>query len=228
MVTLEPKHGKSIPPIEAQDITVSQGRDKRPITSLTALPFDQGTTQLILLIDDSARGTFDTEINTLKQFVNSQPPNVQVAVAYMRNGMAAFTSQFTSNHASAANSIRVSLGAGGADVSPYDSLADAIKHWPNAGAQRKVAIMISSGIEGTRGGYAPDNMYVNAGITLPRRQALLCIRSTVRVSDTVDIACGVQPGARTSFRSCRTKRGARCTPLVLAPPCPSNPSCSRS
>ncbi len=88
VVTLEPKHGKTIPPIEQQDITVSEAGDKRPVTSLTPLPLGQGSTQLMLLIDDSARGTFDTEVNTLKQFINSLPPDVEVAVAYMRNGMA--------------------------------------------------------------------------------------------------------------------------------------------
>src|SRR5579875_1517445 len=94
VVTLEPKHGKTIPPIEAQDITVQEGRDKRPVTGFVPLG-ENPSTQLLLLIDDSARGTFDTEINTLKQFVNALPANTEVAVAYMRNGMASYTSNFT-------------------------------------------------------------------------------------------------------------------------------------
>lgn len=173
VVTLEPKHGKTIPPVEPQDITVAQGRDKRPSTSLTLLPWGQASTQLMLLIDDSARGTFDTEINTLKQFVNALPANTEVAVAYMRNGMAAYTSNFTRDHATAANSIRLSFGSGGADVSPYDSLSDVAKHWPQPGAQRKVVIMISSGIEGLGGGLAPDNPYVNAGIASAQKAGLV-------------------------------------------------------
>lgn len=173
LVTLEPKHGKTIPPVEQQDITVSEGRDKRPITSLTPMPLQQGTTQLMLLIDDSARGTFDTEINTLKQFVNALPPNVEIAVAYMRNGMAAYTSEFTRDHAAAANSIRVAFGPGGADVSPYDSLTDAAKKWPQTGAQRKAVIMISSGVEALGGGLAPDNPYVNAGIQSAQKAGIV-------------------------------------------------------
>ncbi len=172
VVTLEPKHGKTIPPIEQQDITVAEGRDKRPVTSLTPLPLGQGNMQLMLLIDDSARGTFDTEIGTLKQFVNGLPPNTEVAVAYMRNGMAAYTSPFTRDHAAAANSIRVSFGPGGADVSPYDSLTDAAKKWPKPGAQRKVVVMISSGIEALGGGFSSDNPYVNAGIGAAQKAGL--------------------------------------------------------
>ncbi len=162
VVTIEPKHAKTAPPIEAPDILVKQGKDQRPVTGLTSL--SNADTQLMLLIDDSARGTFDTEIGTLKQFINSLPSNFEVAVAYMRNGMADTTQNFTRDHAAAANGIRVALGPGGADVSPYDSLTDAIRKWPQSEAQRKEVLMISSGIEALGGGYSPDNPYVNAGI----------------------------------------------------------------
>lgn len=161
VITLEPKRGKSIPPVEPQDINVQEGRDKRPVTGLVPL---QGKMQLMLLIDDSARGTFDTEINTLKQFVNALPADTEVAVAYMRNGMAQMTAPFTRDHAAAANGIRVAMGPGGADVSPYDSLSDAIKRWPQSGAERKEVVMISSGIEALGGGWDPENPYVDAGI----------------------------------------------------------------
>jgi hypothetical protein len=163
VITLEPRRGKTIPAIEQQDITVRQDREKRAVTALTPLG-EQAKTQLLLMIDDSARGTFDTEIRTLKSFVNALPPSYEVGIAYMRNGIADFTQQFTTDHAAAANAIRVAMGPGGADVSPYDSLTDAVKKWPNAGAQRKEVVMISSGIEGLGGGYYPDNPYVNAGI----------------------------------------------------------------
>src|SRR5579875_1160417 len=172
VVTLEPKHGKTIPPVEAQDITVQENRDKRPVTGFVPLG-ENPSTQLLLLIDDSARGTFDTEINTLKQFINDLPSNTQVGVAYMRNGMAAFTQQFTNDHAAAANSIRVAYGPGGADVSPYDSLTDAVKHWPTAPADRKVVVMISSGVEALGGGWEPENPYVNAGIVSAQKAGLI-------------------------------------------------------
>jgi hypothetical protein len=171
VVTLEPRRGKTIPPIDAQDISVSERGGKRPVTAL--VPVGQAPMQLMLLIDDSARSTFDTEIGTLKQFVNSLPPTTEVAVAYMRNGLAAITQNFTRDHTAAANAIRIALGPGGADVSPYDSLTDAVKKWPQMGAQRKEIIMISSGIEGLGGGYMPENPYVNAGIESAQKEGLV-------------------------------------------------------
>lgn len=164
IATLEPRRGKTIPPVETADIQVREGRDHRPVTEFVTLQGEQGKLQLMLLIDDSARSTFDTEISVLKHFVNSLPPEADVAVAYMRNGMADVIANFTRDHASAANAIRLVMGPGGADVSPYDSLTDAIKKWPNTGAARKEVVMISSGIEALGGGYYPDNPYVNAGI----------------------------------------------------------------
>jgi|SRR5579863_9165283 len=161
-ITLEPKHGKTIPPVEAHDLQVKEAGDPRPIEQLT--PLANSGMQLLLLIDDSARGTFDTEIPTLKQFIMSLPANFEVGVAYMRNGMAAMTANYTRDHAAAANAIRIAFGPGGADVSPYDSLTDAVKKWPTNDGESKEVIMISSGIEGLGGGWNPDNPYVDAGI----------------------------------------------------------------
>jgi VWFA-related protein len=162
VVTVEPRRGKTIPNVEPQDILVRQGKERRPVTGLA--PLTNADTQLLIMIDDSARSSFDTEINTLKQFINSLPPNFEVGVGYMRNGMTDMTQNFTRDHSAAANSIRIPFGPGGADVSPYDSLTDAVNKWPQSGAQRKEVLMISSGIEGLGGGFYSDNPYVNAGI----------------------------------------------------------------
>lgn len=171
VVTAEPKRGRTIPPLYANDITVKEGRDKRTILSLT--PLNDSNLQLLLMIDDSAAESFNTEIPTLKKFVLALPSSTEVAVGYMRSGMTELTSTFTQDHAAAANSIRLALGPGGADVSPYDSLTDAIKKWPATGAKRREIIMISSGIEGLGGGLAPENPYVNAGIASAQKAGIV-------------------------------------------------------
>lgn len=173
VVTLEPKRGKTIPPIEQQDLAVSEGNDRRPITGLVPLSGERSRMQLLLLLDDSAASSIDTEIQTLKQFVTSLPSSTEVAIGYMRNGMTQLTQNFTADHAAAAKAVRVVLGSGGADVSPYDSLSDAIKRWPQDRAERREVIMISSGIEGLGGGYTSDNPYVNKGIKDAQRAGVI-------------------------------------------------------
>ncbi len=171
VVTAEPKRGKTIPPLYAEDVTVKQGRDKRSVVSVT--PLNDAKLQLLLMIDDSAAESFNTEIRSLKDFVMALPPNAEVGVGYMRNGMTQMTSNFTPDHAAAANSIRLAVGPGGADVSPYDSLKDAIKKWPQTDAKRREVVMISSGIEGLGGGFGSDNPYVNAGIQLAQKAGVV-------------------------------------------------------
>jgi hypothetical protein len=143
------------------------------VTGLLPLEGNHAGMQLLLLLDDSASSSIDTEIATLKQFVNSLPSSTEVAIGYMHNGMAQLTQNFTADHSAAANSIRVVMGPGGADVSPYDSLSDAIRHWPQQRAERREVIMISSGIEGLGGGYTSDNPYVNRGIEDAQRAGVV-------------------------------------------------------
>ncbi len=163
IVTAEARHGKAIPEIQAQDLRVTEGRNSLQVDSLT--PIGDAPMQLALLIDNSAGSGFGTELNTIKQFIQNLPPSTQIAVGYMRNGMADYTQQFTADHAAAANAVRLSEGFAGADVSPYDSLSDAVKKWPTApDIQRREVVMITSGIEGLGGGLAPENPYVNKSI----------------------------------------------------------------
>jgi len=173
VVTAEAKKGKQLPTLQAADVSVREGKDKRPITGLTPLGQNGGTMDLLLLLDDSARGSFDTQINTLKQFVKALPPTTSIGIGYMRNGTNQMVANFTRDHASAANSIRLVIGSAGADVSPYDSLSDAIKRWPASGAERREVIMISSGLESLGGGFTSDNPYVNKGIADAQRAGVV-------------------------------------------------------
>jgi len=172
VVTAEARRGRTIPTLEPQDVQVTERGDIRPVTGLVPSKGDHAGLQLLVLIDDSARSSFGTEIPTLKQFVTSLPPGAEVGIGYMRNGMTQMVSNFTADHAAAAKSIRLAMGPGGADVSPYDSLSDAIKKWPQGQARREV-VMISSGIEGLGGGFTSDNPYVNAGITSAQKAGVV-------------------------------------------------------
>ncbi len=170
IVTVEPKHGASIPPLSAEDVSVKQGHDRCHVAALD--PLQETKLQLLLLIDNSASSNFDSQLGELKQFITSLPENVEVGVSYMQNGLAKVSSSFTANHVAAANALRVAVGWGGADVSPYDSLADAVKKWPS-GSERREVIMICSGIEGLGGGLPPENPYVNAGIQAAQKGGIV-------------------------------------------------------
>src|SRR5258707_8084696 len=113
---------------------------------------------LAVLIDDSLDSNIASQWNDLKAFLDSQPNNTYVLVAYARNGAAVVAQDFTNDHELAAKALRLPLGSNGAFGSPYLALLDLMKRWP-ASADRHSILLISSGIDYFRGGFdirSPD------------------------------------------------------------------------
>jgi hypothetical protein len=113
---------------------------------------------LAVLIDDSLDSNIASQWNDLKAFLDSQPNNTYVLVAYARNGAAVVAQDFTNDHELAAKALRLPLGSSGAFGSPYLALLDLMKRWP-ASADRRSVLLISSGIDYFRGGFdlrSPD------------------------------------------------------------------------
>ena len=68
----------------------------------------------------------------------------------MRNGTVQIAQHLTSDHAQAANALRLPLGSSGAYGSPYLSVTDLMKRWPESSNRREV-LMITDGIDRFRG-----------------------------------------------------------------------------
>jgi hypothetical protein len=157
VVSVEPKHGNEIPQITQQDVIVTQGRDRRPVTNWLPATGDRAGLALAILIDDSAGLSFDTQIEDLRAFIGEQAPTTLVAVGYMQNGTVYLAHNFTQDHAAAAKSLRLTQGFGGPEPSPYFSLSDFIKKWPsNPATPRREVLMITPGIDAFYGGGYPD------------------------------------------------------------------------
>jgi len=139
------------PPIKKEDIQLFQSKER-----LQVADWKRGETLFVaILIDDSLDQEVASQWNDLKAFITSQPESTYVAVAYSRNGAAAVAQDFTNDHALAAKALRIPLGSGGAYSSPYLSVQDWIKRWPDHGGDRRSIIMISSGVDYFRGGFDP-------------------------------------------------------------------------
>ena len=154
------------------ELNLREEKEVRPVIAVKPAGRNGAGMQLLLLIDDSARPSFGTQLQALKQFVSALPNSTEIAIGYMRNGTNQMVAQFTRDHQAAAGALRLAMGAPGADVSPYDSLSDAIKHWPSGDVERRQVIMISSGIEGLGGGYSSENPYVSRGIEDAQRAGI--------------------------------------------------------
>lgn len=146
VVTVEARHGMNPPPVDRQDVMVYEGKTRDSVTGWTPAKDENAGLELFILLDDSASATLATQFEDIRQFINSQPPTTKVGIAYMQNGTAQIAQQLTADHTQAAKSLRLPMGIGGANASPYFSLVDLIKRWPAASPRREV-LMISDGID---------------------------------------------------------------------------------
>jgi len=138
-------------PLKKEDVELYQGRERKQVAD-----WRRGDTLFIaILIDESLETQVANQWSDLKSFIQAQPSNTYIAVAYARNGSAMVAQDFTNDHELAAKALRIPIGNESAFTSPYLSLQDWLKRWPSQGGDRRSIIMLSSGIDYFRGGFDP-------------------------------------------------------------------------
>jgi len=163
LVTVEPKHGSNVPVITRDGVMVHQGKDRDQVTDWTPAQGDRAALELFILIDDDANTSLGSQLEDIRQFINAQPSTTKIGVAYMQNGIARVAQEPTSDHAQAAKALRLPMGAGGANASPYFSLSDLVKKWPT-GAERREVLMVSDGIDRYYGEGDLEDPYLQAAL----------------------------------------------------------------
>jgi VWFA-related protein len=156
--------GEGVTEVPKQTITAYENRKEQDVTGWVPLRGPRAGLQLVLLLDDSSRGTLGLQLNDLSKFVAALPPTTQVAIGYMRNGTAAMVQNFTTDHEQAAKAFRLPTGSAGINGSPYFCLSDLVKRWPDKNANvRREVIMVTDGVDRYSGAhFDPENPYVRA------------------------------------------------------------------
>jgi hypothetical protein len=150
-------------------VIVTQGKQRDQVISLEPLLNSPAGVQVFVLIDDSlSTSDLGAKLNDIRQFITAQPASVQVGVAYMRNGTALVAQNPTNDHAVAAKALRLPTGESAGGASPYFSLGELLKHWPQTNAARQV-IMISDGVDPYWDSFSLDDPYVNEAIAQAQR-----------------------------------------------------------
>src|SRR5579864_1758097 len=146
VVTVEPHKGKTAPVVNREDVMVYEGKDRDQVIDWIPTQGDHGALELFLLLDDSSNINLGSQLDELRQFINRQPPTTRIGVAYMQNGIARIEQNLTDDHALAAKALRLPMGIGGANASPYFSLSDLAKRWPPDNVRHAV-FMVTDGID---------------------------------------------------------------------------------
>jgi hypothetical protein len=163
VVTAEPKKGNEVPTINREEVMVYEGKERDTVTDWIPLQGDHAALELFILLDDSSSESLGTQLNDLRQFINNQPPTTQIGIAYMQNGIARVAQNLTNDHAQAAKALRLPMGIGGANASPYFSLSDLVKRWPESPVRREV-LMVTDGIDRLYGIGDTQDPYLEAAI----------------------------------------------------------------
>ncbi len=146
VVTVEARHGSDVPTIQKEDVMVYQGRDRVKTVDWIPLQGDRAALELFLLLDDAAGSSLGSQLEDLRKFINAQPAATRIGVGYMRDGTVQIVQNLTEDHNQAAKSLRLPIGIAGVNASPYFSVSDLIKRWPEAPVRREI-VMISDGID---------------------------------------------------------------------------------
>jgi hypothetical protein len=163
VVTVEARHGSEVPVINREDVMVYEGHDRDTVTDWVPAQGDHAALELFVVLDDGSSWSVGRELDELRHFIDAQPDSAKVGLAYMQNGSAKIVQNLTTDHALAAKALRLPLGIPGINASPYLSLSELIKHWPETTARREVLI-VTDGIDPYYGGGNMQDPYLDAAI----------------------------------------------------------------
>jgi len=152
------------PPLTRRDINAFSGNTKLNVIDWVSAQGTQAPLQLAIVIDNSANQLgVATQLRDLAGFISLQSKTTAVGVFYATNGTVQTASDFSTEHAAVAKSLRVPFGLrSGESPSTYVSLSDLIRnHWRASGVRREV-LLISSGVDRLDRG--PQSPYVAAAI----------------------------------------------------------------
>jgi hypothetical protein len=140
-----------LPPLIKEDVKVKQGKTMYRVTQLIPARDQAAGLQLMILIDETLNiQAVGNNLTDLKEFVKAQPPTAAIAIGYMANAGVNVVQQFTADHETAANAIRLPRGGLSTMDSPYLSLISLVKGWPKQNIRREV-LMITDGIDRLHG-----------------------------------------------------------------------------
>lgn len=139
---------KPAPAIPQEDVTAFSNSTRLHVTSWVPAQGQNSRLQLAILIDNDIRSSMiGQQLQEIANFINAQPASTSIGIFYAQNGAANPTVPFTTDHAAAANSLRLTMGRQGGSPSIYLSLADLASHWPASGSTRREALVIGSGFD---------------------------------------------------------------------------------
>ena len=107
---------------------------------------------LAVLIQDDLVSRVGNELRETGEFIRTLPAGSSVMVAYVRAGSLQVRQPFTTDLDAAARALRIPVGSTSASpYNPYVQLRDAVKLFPAGGENRGAVLLVSDGLDTSRG-----------------------------------------------------------------------------
>ena len=146
LVTVLGTRGENPPEVKREDVIVRVGKQRVKVKHWEAARGQYADLALFIVIDDVLDPATSGLTSDLKQFIQAQPSTTMIGTAYMRSGSVQIAQDLTTDHDKAVQSLRLPVGDVGTYGSPYLSLVDLLKRWPEHGGRREI-LMVTDGID---------------------------------------------------------------------------------
>ncbi|HEV2485201.1 MAG TPA: hypothetical protein VGT08_06690 [Terracidiphilus sp.] len=175
VVTVLPKVDRQLPSsVTQQDLAVKVNGKNAKVTHWAPFQAPENKIELVLLIDGAARNSLGRQMGDIAAFIQSLPPNVKAAIAYMANGQAIFVAPLTTDHEMILRNLHLPGGIPGIEASPYFCLSNLAKNWPGQDPEaRREVVMVTDGVDNYERQYDPNDPYVEAAIEDATRARLV-------------------------------------------------------
>src|SRR5947209_5130249 len=129
----------------ASSFANARTNDSEPLRVRTPL-------NIAILIQDDLVSHVGNELGVTRDFIRSLPAGSRVMVGYITAGSLQVRQPFTTDLDMAARTLRIPVGSSAvAPYSPYLEVRDAIRQFPSDGSNRNAVLLISDGLDTSRG-----------------------------------------------------------------------------
>jgi hypothetical protein len=154
--------GAAVAPASAQSKKASE-RLRQPVN-------------LAVLIQDDLVSRVGNELGVTADFIRELPEGSTVMVGYIRSGSLQVRQPFTNDLGTAARALRIPVGSTSASpYNPYVQVRDAIKLFPEGGANRNTLLLVSDGLDTSRGfdySSSVDGIDLNRAVSEAKRRGV--------------------------------------------------------
>jgi hypothetical protein len=166
-VGVEGRYGVTPPAIREQQVQVYLREKQMRVTRWT--PLDNNFS-LAILVDDALPPALGQRIRDTADWVRKLPEDIPVEVAYARYGTIDVLQSFTTEHAAAAQALRLPSGTPGGSI--FYSLQTLMKRWPASSRAREI-LLVSDGIDRLHNGFGYFSPDLQPTIELAQRDHIV-------------------------------------------------------